>query len=428
MERSSDSGRNANTAREFAAATGLDTRVGRRDFLRSTAVGVGLGLLPGGRAATAADEVRVRRRVRLGRTGLEISDISFGSSRLSGDTDLVKHAVARGINYFDSAESYKGGDSEQTLGRALEGKRDGVLLTSKVKCGTRTSRSELMEALEGSLRRLRTDHVDVYFNHAVNDVDRLKNPEWSEFVSRARQQGKLRFTGMSGHGGRLVECVDYALDHDLADVLLVGFNFGQDPAFHQRLTRSFDFVAIQPDLPRVLAKARSKDVGVVAMKTLRGARLNDLRPYEAGGATFAQAAFRWVLSSPDVDALVVTMKSPEQVDEYLGASGWQRSALGDLRLLANYEALNGASQCRYGCNACAASCPASVPISDVLRTRMYARDYGDLALARDEYRGLGAGAEACLRCASRDCVAACPFGLPIDELTGQTHAWLTRER
>ena len=88
---------------------------------------------------------------------------------------------------------------------------------------------------------------------------------------------------MSGHGGRLAECLDYAFDHDLVDVVLVAHNFGQDPAFYQRFTASLDFVAIQPELPRLLAKAKQKNVGVIAMKTLRGARLNDLRALRERG-------------------------------------------------------------------------------------------------------------------------------------------------
>jgi predicted aldo/keto reductase-like oxidoreductase len=399
-------------------------RIGRREFLRrSAATGLGLGLWPlaPARSAPAGEPPRVKRRVRLGRTGLEIPDISFGSSRLAGDEALVLHALERGITYFDTAESYTGGHSEQTIGRALRGRRDQVLLASKVKCDTGDSKERLMGALEGSLRRLQTDHIDVYFNHAVNDVARLQNPEWGEFVQLAKQQGKIRFSGMSGHGGRLVECVEYAVEKELFDVLLVAHNFGQDPAFHEKFTRSLDFVARQSRLPEVLAKARAKGVGVVAMKTLRGARLNDLRPYETGGATFAQAAFRWVLASGHADALVVTMKSPERVDEYLGASGWRPLQRADLLLLEHYERLNGRTQCRYGCSACADSCPHGVPIADVLRTRMYDRDYGDSGLARDEYARLGAGAAACLTCADRTCTNACPFGLNIAELTAPTH-------
>ena len=396
----------------------------RREFLwQGAAAALGAGALPLVAAeAWASEPPRVQRYRELGRTGLRISDISFGSSR-STDSDLVRQAFDLGINYFDTAEGYKGGRSEAAIGEALQGRRDDVFLASKVEAGSHSRASDLMLALEGSLRRLRTDRIDVYFNHAVNDTARLRNPAWREFADRAKQQGKIRFTGMSGHGGQLAECVDYALDHDLADVLLVAYNFGQDPAFYQRFTRALDFVAIQPDLPRLLAKARGKGVGVVVMKTLRGARLNDMRPYERGG-TFAQAAFRWVLSNPDVDALVVSMTGREQIDEYLAASGSGPVRESDLRLLDRYEARNGARYCRPGCDACAGSCPHGVPISEVLRTRMYATDYGDRELAREDYARLGRGAAACLDCSGSPCLSACPYGLEIAELTRSTERML----
>lgn len=394
--------------------------IDRRGFLRgSAATGVSLSLLPltGG----AAEPPRVRRHVTLGRTGLRVPDIGFGASRLSGDESVVRHALDRGIDYFDTAEDYTGGASEETLGRALRGVREQVTLASKTKCQPHHKAADLMQALEDSLRRLQTDRVEIYFNHAVNDVERLSNDAWGEFVTRAKEQGKLRFTGMSGHGGRLAECIDHALDHDLVDVLLVGHNFGQDPAFHQALTKSFDFVAVQPELPRLMAKAREKKVGVIAMKTLRGAKLNDLRPYEREGGTFSQAAFRWVLAGPSVDALVVTMKSPEMIDEYLGASGSTRVSQADLSLLAAYERRNADTQCRYGCGACLSACPERVPIDEVLRTRMYAEDYADAELARTDYAKLGDGAAACVGCAHQSCLGACPYGIDIGALTARTH-------
>ena len=222
----------------------------------------------------------------------------------------------------------------------------------------------------------------MYFNHAVNDPARLKNPEWHEFTAQARKQGKIRFVGMSGHAGNLAECLDYAIDNGQVDVILCAHNFGQDPRFFQRFTRGFDFVARQPELPRIMEKAKSKGVGVVVMKTLMGARLNDMRPYESGGATFSQAAFRWVLSNQNVSALIVSMTSRQMIDEYLGASGARTTAASDLPLLNRYATLNGDSQCRPACNECANACPFGVPIADVMRTRMYARDYGDMRFAR----------------------------------------------
>ena len=400
----------------------------RRDFLRSGAAAgmalAGLSLGPGA-PGRAAETPRVRRRVRLGRTGLEVGDIGFGASRLDGDEALVRHALERGIDYFDTGATYAGGRSEATLGRALVGVRDHVVLASKVKARADASVAGLFQALEASLQRLRTDRIDIFFNHAVNDVARLANPAWGEFCQRAREQGKIRFTGISGHGGHLVSCIDYALEHDLCDVLLVGYNFGQDPSFVSQFTRSLDWVAVQPELPAALERAKRKDVGVVAMKTLRGARLNDMRPFEREGGSFAQAAFRWVLASPSVDSLIVSMKSPDMVDEYLVASGAPGQSRADAELLARYEARNGASQCRYGCGQCLDACPEQVPIDEVLRTRMYADDYRDLDLARGDYAALGRGAEACVGCAHQACRGACPYGLDIPALAAATHRKLS---
>src|SRR5437867_5031685 len=409
--------------------SGKTTRLSRRMFLRWSALAsVGMGLLPLTSRAQRLPQARteVRRYVPLGNTGIKMSDISFGASRLgAGEENLVRHAFDRGINYFDTAESYTSGASESTIGNALLGKRDKVYITSKVSAEATERQEALMATLEGSLRRLRTDYVDVYFNHAVNDVHRLQNPEWYEFTERAKRQGKIRATGMSGHAGRLIECLDYALKTGSVDVILVAHNFGQDPKFYQRFTRSFDFVARQPDLPRVLRQAKAKGVGVVAMKTLMGARLNDMRPFERGGATFAQAAFRWVLANTDVDGLIISMTSPDRIDEYLGASGWRSAAHDDLSLLWHYAQMHGPAYCRHACNDCEGACPYGVPIADVLRTRMYAQDYGDMRLARSEYALLGAGAAACLTCTAQPCAGACPHGLPIHTLLAPVHRMLT---
>src|SRR5438445_2359697 len=148
--------------------SGKMARLSRRVFLRWSALAsVGMGLLPLTSRAQRLPQARteVRRYVPLGNTGIKMSDISFGSSRLgAGEENLVRHAFDRGINYFDTAESYTGGDSETTIGNALLGKRDKVYMTSKASAGATDRKESLMTTLEGSLRRLRTDHVDVYFN------------------------------------------------------------------------------------------------------------------------------------------------------------------------------------------------------------------------------------------------------------------------
>lgn len=385
--------------------------VDRRDFLKLGA-GSALGLAASPALAQSQPAPGIRSYRTLGRTGLKISDISFGAASMS-NPGLVRHALSLGINYFDTAESYRFGSSEEAVGEGLKGRRHEVYVTSKTKAGSGETRKDMMKALEGSLRRLQTDYVDVYFNHAVNNPERMKNPEWAEFTELAKKQGKIRFRGVSGHGSRLVESLDYTIDNDLADVVLVAFNFAQDPTFYDKLRHTFHYAAMQPDLPRALEKAKKKDVGVIAMKTLMGARLNDMRPYEKDGATFSQAAFRWVLNSPNVDALLISMSSRQEIDEYVAASGAASVTGADMQLLERYALLQEGKYCQSACQDCAGSCPQNVAIPEVLRTRMYSVDYEDPLLARTEYAALGKPAEACLTCVTQACQNACTRGIPI---------------
>jgi hypothetical protein len=106
----------------------------RREFLRGSAAAASRCRCPRlGRRRSGPPRVRGARRAR--RTGLSVPDIGFGSSQLSGDEAVVRHALDRGIDYFDTAESYTNGASEETLGRALRGVREQVTLASKVSAG-----------------------------------------------------------------------------------------------------------------------------------------------------------------------------------------------------------------------------------------------------------------------------------------------------
>lgn len=395
----------------------------RRRFLQGAAA-VGLGSVAMTSGLGAAGRPRVQKYVPLGKTGLEVSDIGFGSGGCK-TPELVRYCYEAGINYFDTAEMYRtrftGGEHvESLIGEALHDVRQKVVITSKMETEGDESVDVLMTRLEAALRRLRTDYIDVFLNHAVNDVARLEHAEWWEFVARAKQQGKIRFTGLSGHGGMLRACLDHALEHDLVEVVLVAYNFGSDPAFYEGFTKHFDLIANQEGLPERLERAHAKGVGVIAMKTLMGAKLNDLASYRWGGATMAQAAFRWVLSNPHVDSLVVSMKQPALVDEYLRASGQRGVGPEQARALRDFIAHQSGDYCRPACSACEQACPKGVPIADVLRQRMYARRYDEMEMARSGYARLAGGASPCLSCDGAPCASACPWSLPISELTRDT--------
>jgi predicted aldo/keto reductase-like oxidoreductase len=411
--------------------TGID----RRTFLQQggrAALGLGaFGVAYAARAASApAGAPTIQRYVPLGKTGLVISDIGFGSSGCPS-ADIVRHCYDRGMTYFDTAEMYgsegwgEGEFVETFLGQALHDKRDKVVITTKYLAEATDDRTLIMSKLEESLRRLRTDHVDIFLNHAINDLDRVKNPEWFEFADLAKKQGKIRFSGMSGHGGQLQECVEYAIDHDLVDVILCSHNFGSDPKFYEKFTKKFDWVANQAGIRRLFKKAHDKGIGVIAMKTQMGAKLNDLSAYEAEGATFQEASLRWVLSDSNVDAAIISMTSVEVADSYIRASGKRGVRETDARILEHYVRTQTTDYCRPGCSGCGSACPLGVPIADTLRQRMYAKRYGNLPLARSGYAALGQGASACLGCSGQPCQNACEFGLEISTLTRETATLLS---
>ncbi|MFT7688399.1 MAG: putative aldo/keto reductase-like oxidoreductase [Candidatus Azotimanducaceae bacterium] len=404
---------------------GNKLEINRRKFLQlgatTTLAGASLA-----NASVSSTNPSSLKYVRLGRTELKISDISFGSSQLkTGQEGLVEHALNQGVNYFDTADSYTSGQSETVLGRALKKRRNNIIIATKIKAGAYTNQNSMMKDLDNSLSRLQTDHVEILFNHAVNDVSRLQNDEWFEFTSKAKKSGKIRYTGMSGHAGKLIECVDHAIDNDLVDVLLLSYNFGQDPAFYQQFVRSFDFVATQPDLLRVISKAKKNDLGVIGMKVLRGARLNDMRIFEKEGYTYAQAAFKWALSNTDLDATIISMTSKAKIDEYIKASGVRDLSKIDFDLLEQYARMNDMTYCRHACNDCEGACPYNVQIADTLRTRMYATDYQNLNFAKHEYAQLEINASACLSCDGKPCQNACTHGINISQLCGPTHLMLS---
>jgi hypothetical protein len=180
-----------------------------------------------------------------------------------------------------------------------------------------------------------------------------------------------------------------------------------------------------PDLTTIFRDAKQRGVGVVAMKTLKGAKATVLRDFADQSQAFSQAAFKWVLSNPDVSGLVVSIGDFDQIDEYLYASG-QPLGEADVALLERYEARITREYCRPGCGACLDRCPYGVPVDDIFRYAMYFENYGQQRTAMQHYARLSAeqNASRCLSCPA-PCEAACPFEIPIREQLLHFHPLLT---
>ncbi len=179
---------------------------------------------------------------------------------------------------------------------------------------------------------------------------------------------------------------------------------------------AFNFMKF-PRAPEVFKEAHQQGVGVIAMKTLSGAKDMSL---DFKGAPFAPAAFKWVLNHPEVDGLVITIKSVDDLDLFLRASGETPTAA-DRRVLERYAARYGTLYCRTGCNRCESACAAGVPVATTLRYEMYFRDYGMEKRAMRSYAALTRDATSCLDCEAPHCTHACPYGLPVQALLRAAH-------
>jgi predicted aldo/keto reductase-like oxidoreductase len=355
----------------------------------------------------------VRARRRLGRTGFQVSDIVLGSGRIKGEkgTDVVRLALERGVTYIDTSPDYSATGSEDAVGKAIAGRRDQLFLATKFctpwgHLGAGASVAQYTQVVEDSLRRLGTDWVDLVHIHACDEVERLMDVNAHEAFERLKQAGKVRFLGFSSHTPNLVEVATTAIASGRFDVMMLAYHHG-----------------IWPELAGLIERARrEQDMGVVAMKTLKGAKHHGLAGFREHAASYSQAALRWVLSNPEVSAAVISFFEFQHVDEYLRASGGPLRPE-DVAILEKYDRLVAGSYCAPHCGACLPACPEQLAIPDVLRHRMYFEDYGDEKEAMRLYAGLEKNAAVCASC-SAPCLGSCPLGIPIQERMSGAHELL----
>jgi predicted aldo/keto reductase-like oxidoreductase len=380
------------------------SRFSRRDFFRaSTAVAAAAALPAGHEVAEARQPTTpaVRRFKTLGKTGWKVGDISAGSGQQ--DPGVLNHAFECGINLIDTGAQY--GGHEEIVAKALPKWRDKVFVLDKwdppVVTATVT-KGALLEALDISLKKLNTTYIDCMMIHSIGHpryggLERIQNPAIYEAWDEAKRLKKIRFTGASSHGVKMIEEMNWGLDNNRFDVILIGANF---------LTKG-----VEP----VLKKARAKGVGTIAMKTMTVVQSGlNIRARQNEHTNVRQACLKWILASDLFDTLVVRMPNYDQVNEYLAVSGTTSLGRQDQKYLDMVSASVSSRYCRPGCGACHEACPRHVPVADILRYKMYFEDYGDQKFAMQRYGMVPAStrATACTGC-SAPCEPACPYGLRV---------------
>jgi aryl-alcohol dehydrogenase-like predicted oxidoreductase len=329
----------------------------------------------------------------LGRTGMKVTEVGLGCM-ITSDQSVVEKAADLGINFFDTARGYQGGNNERMVGAALKARRKQVFISSKT--GARTG-AEAMAHLETSLRELGTDYLDVWNLHGRSRPEELTD-ELLEVQQTARQQGKIRFAGISTHN--LADVIQAVIKTGKLDVVVFTYNFSMGSS-----------------LDEAIKAGRDAGIGLVAMKVMAGG----FRRAKPGQSQYEilkregamPAALRWVLRNPGLGTTIPSMTDMEQLDDDFKAMGAPFTE-GDAKLLAAQLDYIRPLYCRM-CGNCQGTCPQGLPVADMLRYLTYAEGYGQFALGREHFLALPEEVTRvrCQLCPS--CSVKCPNGVQVAE-------------
>lgn len=361
--------------------------------------------------------------------GVTTSLLGFGCMRFPVDaagkideeqaSAMLEAARAAGVNYFDTAWPYHGGESEKFLGRFLQRwPRESYYLATKMPGFGDMTLEKAKETFAEQCRRLQTDHFDFYLMHAMNagryqTFEELGILDW---CAQLKAEGRIRFLGFSFHD-------DY-------------------PVFEQILNdRPWDFCQIQYNYmdadtqagDKGYALAAARNLPVIVMEPVKGgslavlpddaaAPLRALRP----GASLSSWALRWVGSHPGVKMILSGMSNMEQVQDNLATfadfeplSAAEQAAVAQTRAILLSRVRNGCTGCRY-----CMPCPAGVDIPGNFSVWNRFGMYQNTAEAKRSWGALDEKAKAlhCVKCGK--CETLCPQQLPIRSQLAQLQAEL----
>jgi predicted aldo/keto reductase-like oxidoreductase len=342
------------------------------------------------RASGWKDTEETMKKVRLGRTGLVVSEVGFGGIPIInvGMEDaiaLLRHCFDLGITFYDTANMY--GDSEKKIGAALESVRDQVVLATK------TLKRDAQGAaghLDRSLEALKTGVIDLYQLHQVANretLDQVLAPGGAcEALDEARSDGKIRFIGLSSHNPRTAL---EACRTGRFDTIQIPFNFiEQEPA---------------KDLFPV---AEEMDMGVIGMKPLAG-----------GVVDRADLCFRFLQQYPKV-VPIPGMRAQAEADEIVQLYRTREALTEEQRgQMEEIRSELGTKFCRR-CEYCK-PCQQGIDIPVVLGMWSYVKRLRQeviIAMVDANMKKV----EDCIECG--ECVEKCPYALPIPELIQESLA------
>jgi predicted aldo/keto reductase-like oxidoreductase len=365
----------------------------------------------------------------LGHTGYRVSQLGFGAMRLPtiGEGEnarvdreqaipMIHRAFEAGVNYIDTAVGYCNQDSQRTVGEALQGWRDKIVLSTKNP--EYDDESTWWQNLENSLQRLQTDHIDIYNHHGMNleTWTTKAEPQVSKWMRKARDQGLVKHICYSFHDSN--ENLEKLIATGYPEVITLQYNM------------------LDQSLAQGIALAHERGIGIVVMGPVAGGRLGASSPVleqmVPGITRVPELALRFVLANPAVSLALSGMSSMQQVEENVATAAREDTlSQADVDAIEQHlQRLKGLADLYCtGCNYCQ-PCEQEVNIPYIFKKYNEGRVYGLWQPASQAYTAWrwveGKNAEACIECG--DCEPKCPQHLAIRDELKAAHEALTRAR
>lgn len=333
------------------------------------------------------------KRVVLGKTELEVNRLGFGGIPIQRvdekqAVETVLHAVEKGVDFIDTSRAYT--TSEGRIGMALQQTEKSVILASK--SPGKTS-DEIRADLETSLKELQRDYIDLYQCHFVKD-DR----EYERVISsggaldglmRAREEGLIGHIGITSHS---LDVLDHVLDDELFETIMVCFSF-LEPLARER----------------IIPKAIGKNIGCIAMKPFSGGIIDD-----------ARLALKYVFTQPGIAVLAGT-EHKDLFDENweVFQNSWQLNDE-ERKNIEHIRKIYEKNFCRR-CDYCQ-PCTEDIPIQAILGLRSMVKRMGENILREGWQVEAVEKARHCSEC--EECMARCPYQLPIPDLIKERLRWV----
>lgn len=379
----------------------------RREFLKAGLAGIaGASIWAGcsrgqtGTANRSKDRKIVYRT--LGRTGLRLPVVSMGSSYA---IELVHMALDEGIVYIHTSSSYSERNHERILGDVFRDRpRDSFVIGTSpdlpyefgggdrsLDLGLSADPDLILKSMEGSLRRLKLDYVDIYYLCSIDRVETACHEPYMRAFEKLKKSGKARFVGIGTHSNEPA-IIRAAAESGFWDVVLTSYNFRQT---HRE------------DIRDALRQAAEAGLGVVAMKTQAGVYWDRARQKMIN----MKAALKWVLQDKNVHTTIPAFSNFEEMEEDLSVMEDLKLTPEERRDLRLGSDLGYAGLFCQQCRQCVAQCPAGLEIPGLMRAYMYAFGHRKPDKALETLRGWNPAALACRNCA--DCTVRCALGFDV---------------